>query len=238
MMKTVGLIIKSTNYGEANKILTMLTPQGKIQMVANGARSHKCHLFAGSQLFCYSSVVLQKGRGALPYVKSCEIIENFYELRMDIEKVALGAYFGELLELMTLGEDCEQVLRLALNTLYILETKEDGRYIKPVFEMRLLCILGFQPCLNECIRCGSNMNLERFSITEGGMLCQLCNDGSKILPGTLAAMRYIISSDEKELFSFMLSDAVEYQLKQVCENYLLHQLEHIPKTLKYYNNLV
>ena len=237
MMETLGLIIKTTNYGEGSKIITMLTPQGKMQMVANGARSHKCHLFAGSQLFCYSRVVLQKGRGALPYLKSCDIIENFYQLRMDVERLALAAYFGDLLELMALGEDCEQVLRLILNTLYILETKEDGKYIKPVFELRFLCLLGFQPHLDQCVRCGAKASLERFSALEGGILCQGCSGGAEIMMDTLAAMRYIVSSDGKALFSFSLSNRVEKQLIEICEDYLLNQLERKPKTLEYYNKI-
>jgi DNA repair protein RecO (recombination protein O) len=239
-MKTQGLIIKSINYGEANKILTMLTPCGKVQMVANGAKSHKSHLFAGSQLFCYSRVVMQKGRGKLPYLKSCEIINNFYRLRTDIEKIALGSYFLELLDKMALQTDCEQVLRLILNTLYILETKKNGKdlyYIKPVFELRLLCILGFQPEVFMCVRCGKDSDLKRFSSLVGGVLCSSCKGGVEIMADTLEAMRHIILAKENNLFSFALSESVRWQLIQICENFVLHQLEIKPKTLDFYNKL-
>ena len=61
LTRVTGLIIKETNVGEADKILTILTHElGIIQAVANGARSYKSKFIAACQLFCYTDFVLSK----------------------------------------------------------------------------------------------------------------------------------------------------------------------------------
>jgi len=237
-METEGLIIKSTKYGEGSRMLTILTPQGKVEAAANGANSLRSRLFACSQLFCYSKIVLKKGKGTLPYTSSCDVVENFYGIRNDVLRVSLGVYFCELLGIVAVGEDTERELRFALNTLHMLEKAEDYTYLKPLFEMRLMALAGFMPYGECCGICGGRERLNRFSVEKGGALCDKCGGGKRVSEATLEAINYICTASDKLVFSFRVSKEVEKELWQVCEEYLLYQIERTPSKLQYLQKML
>ena len=43
-IKTMGYVLKRTNYAEADRILNLITPQGKISAIAKGVRKEKSKL--------------------------------------------------------------------------------------------------------------------------------------------------------------------------------------------------
>ena len=237
-MKTEGLIIRATKYGEGSKMLSILTPEGKIEAAANGAVSLKSRLFARSQLFCYSRIVLKQGKGRLPYVTSCDVIENFYNIRKDVAKVAMGVYFCELLDIIITGEDAQRVLKFALNALYKLETTDSYTYLKPLFEMRLLSLVGFMPLMDRCTLCGSDKQLDRFSVSFGGAVCDKCGSGRKVCLGVIKAISYICSAPDKSVFSFKLSKSAEQELTEISEEYLLYNIGKAPNKLSYLKKML
>ncbi len=219
-------------------MLTILTPQGKVEAAANGANSLKSRLFAGSQLFCYSKIVLKQGRGKLPYTSACDVTENFYGIRNDVAKVAMGVYFCELLDTLVTGEDSDRVLRFALNTLFMLEKLDNFTYLKPLFELRLLSLIGFMPNMDCCTRCGEKGADSRFSVALGGMVCDACGDGKRIGKSTVEAMRYICTAPDKAVFSFSVSEQTLDELFEVCEEYLLYYAGKKPYKLEYLKKML
>lgn len=237
-METEGLIIRSTKYGEGSKMLTILTPEGKVEAAANGANSLKSRLFAGSQLFCYSKIVLKQGKGKHPYTSSCDVTENFYGIRNDVAKVAMGVYFCELLDTIVTGEDSARVLKFALNTLYMLEKLDNYTYLKPLFELRLLSLIGFMPNMDSCVVCGDEGSFDRFSIALGGVVCEACGNGRQISKSAVEAMRYICTAPDKAVFSFAVSEQVEQELWDICEEYLLYHIGRAPYKLEYLKKML
>ncbi len=235
LKKVKGLIIKETNVGEGDKILTILTHElGKIQAVANGARSYKSKFIAGCQLFCYTDFVLSQKKD-LHRVSSAQPVETFFSLRNNLEKLSLAAYFCDLLcEVATDSSDADEVLRLALNTFYILTKKDDHTKIKAVFELRLMCLSGFMPQLYYCSVCGTDKDISSFSISDAEVCCSRCATKGEVLSGTVLAMQHIASSEPKRLFSFEASDDVLFELSSIAENYILCQIGRDFRSLKYY----
>ena len=79
-IKTNGIIISENNFGDSDKMLTMLTPGlGKISCVAKGARRTKSALLAGTQLLCFGEYLMYKGSNTYN-INSCETIEVFYNI--------------------------------------------------------------------------------------------------------------------------------------------------------------
>ena len=88
------MIIKETKVGEGNKIFTIITAEhGKIQASGAGVRSYKSKLGSGCSLFCYSDFVLKKSKSKDIYsIVSADKKMDFFDIRYDIEKVALVNY--------------------------------------------------------------------------------------------------------------------------------------------------
>lgn len=235
----MGLIIKETNVGEGDKIITILTPEyGKIQAIANGARSYKSKFIAGCQLFCYTNFVLSKKKDWFR-VTSAEPIENFFDLRTSLEKLSLATYFCDLLhEIVTDAHGTDEIIKLALNTFYILTKSDNLTQIKATFELRLMCLSGFAPELVNCTVCGRKEGITSFSISDGAVHCNNCERSGVILAGTLSAMRHIALGDSKKLFSYEANSNVLAELSSIAENYALGHIGRDFRSLRYYLTII
>ena len=109
------MIIKETKVGEGNKIFTIITAEyGKIQAGGTGVRSLKSKLAAGCSLFCYSEFILKPGKNKDIFnIVAADKIMDFFDIRYDIEKLALVNYICELVNIISVqGNDCKDILRL------------------------------------------------------------------------------------------------------------------------------
>jgi len=213
-----------------------------IRASARGARGFKNRLSAGTALFAYSEFLLYPGR-ELYKVNSCDLIESFYSLTTNIERLAFATYIADITG-YTVQEEAgtEKLLSLFLNTFYLL-AKWDGdlRTVKCVYELKLLDFLGFGPCLFECISCGSE-ETPYFSAEEGGLLCSACRaelqKGRAISPACLEAMRHVLSAEDKQVFAFRLSEAVRQELEQVVASLMSATIDHEFYSLTYLNTVL
>ena len=120
IIKTKAIILKESNMGDFDKMLTMLTPDlGKISCAAKGARRPSSSLLAGTQFLCFGEYVLYRGSGGTYHVNSCEPIEVFYNVRIDLDKLQYAAYICKIIEDVTNENDSSyNILQLLLNTIY------------------------------------------------------------------------------------------------------------------------
>lgn len=244
-IKTTGLVLRETQYKESSRILTVLTStEGKLTVSARGAKRRNSKTAASAQLLAYSDMTLFSERGHYTLTES-RSIELFEGLREDVERLSLGAYFAELLETLS-DEDMPnpEMLSLGLNGLFALsEGKHDMELVKAAFELRLMCIAGFEPLIGACPVCGRpDMEHPVFNLMGGVVHCGSCaapGEGKSVRlgAGTLDAMRHIISVDVKRLYSFSVGDATKKQLCHVAEDYLLAQLGTSFRTLDFYHSL-
>ena len=241
-LTTRGLVLRTTEYKETDRILTVLTAEdGLLTLKARGVRSNRSKLKGACQLLTYAEFTVSEARG-FRFISEATAIEMFAGLRNDIVLLALSSYFAQLAEVLS-QEDAASpaLLSLILNALYALsKLQKPPRLVKAATELRLAAIAGYQPELSGCCVCGSP-EPDRFCIAEGTLECAACRSGDGVRmplsPASLAAMRYILSCPEKKLFSFSISGAAEKELCDAAESYLLTQLERSFYTLDFYKSL-
>ena len=241
-LTTRGLVLRTTEYKETDRILTVLTAEdGLLTLKARGVRSNRSKLKGACQLLTYAEFTVSEARG-FRFISEATAIEMFAGLRNDIVLLALGSYFAQLAEVLS-QEDAASpaLLSLILNALYALsKLQKPPRLVKAATELRLAAIAGYQPELSGCCVCGAP-EPDRFSIADGTLECAACRSGDGVRmplsPASLAAMRYILSCPEKKLFSFTISGAAEKELCDAAESYLLTQLERSFYTLDFYKSL-
>ena len=245
-LTTQGIVLRETNYKEADKILTVLTRDwGKRTVKARGCRRKNSKLTAASQLLVYSELTLSE-RGEFTTLTEADPLEQFWLVRQDLETLALASYFAEVAEASAQeGETCPELLSLLLNCLYALDTlKKPRALVKAVFELRLLCLTGYEPLLDACAVCGAPEPLRaRLHLSQGVLCCAACRErlgggvSMPLSPGALAAARYIVSGPPKKLFSFALAEESLRRLGQATEAFLMTQQERGFRTLDYYKQL-
>lgn len=231
IIKTKGIVINEANSKENDKILTVLTPDlGKISVLVKGAKKNKSTFLSTCQLLAFSDLVLYKNLGDLYILNSSEIIELFYNIRIDIEKYYYCTYICKIVCDVTNDNDSSyELLQLLLNTVYLYsENKKDNMFLITVFQIRLLRLLGFMPILDKCVMCGEK-EVSSFSIKYNGLICANCakqETGSiQFSQSMINALKYILYSDPKKVFSFEISENVLAELKLFIKIYLREKIE-------------
>src|SRR5688572_15436140 len=88
---TEGIILSRIDYGEADRILTLLTPeQGKLRLMAKGVRRVKSKLAGGIELFSVSSITFVKGRGEIGTLISTRLAKHYAAIVKDLDRTMLG----------------------------------------------------------------------------------------------------------------------------------------------------
>lgn len=90
-LKTEALVLRRTNYGEADRILTLITPEGKISVMARGARREKSKLAGGIEIFSRTAVGIHLSKNSFGILTSARMISYFKNLVSDLVKLELAA---------------------------------------------------------------------------------------------------------------------------------------------------
>ena len=203
---TPGLVLREVKFRESDRMLTILTPQGVVSASAKGSLRLKSKLFSACGLFCYSDFTFFEGRSGSYSVDEAQVKEVFFGLRSSVEGLALAMYLAELAAtLQPTGAEAAGILRLLLNTLYLLsETKKDPRQIRAVAELRLLSLAGYMPNIVMCADCGRYEGGGFHLDVQGGqLLCADCAAAKGLQPNlnaaALAALRHVLLSEDKLL---------------------------------------
>ncbi len=152
--KTLGIILKGRAFGEADRLVTILSPEfGLIQAVVPGARKHKSRLRGRSELFVVNDLLIVKGR-SLDKIIQADTLESYPKLSRDLGKLAASQYLAELVLCLGLSEQPQRELYELLNEhLYRLQEISSGQSIhshlaQGVFH--LLAIAGIGPEVHTC----------------------------------------------------------------------------------------
>lgn len=244
---TMGLVLRDVAYKEGDKILTVLTQTlGKVTVSARGCRRKGSQLAAGCQLLCWSEMVLYEFQGRWQ-LKEISPQQQFRGVGADLDRLSLGCYFAEVAECLAVeGLPATDLLSLVLNALYVLDQRPQIplAQVKAAFELRCMCLAGYEPMIDGCAVCGRPVEGEgRFHLNEGVLHCPACRGEVgpgrclSIAPAGLEAMRHIVWGDPKRLYSFRLDEVGLSQLAVLTEGYLIAQLERDFRTLDFYRQL-
>ena len=90
-IKTKAIVLRRTNYGEADRILQIITPEkGKMGVIAKGIRREKSKLASAVELFSKTELVIVKGRGDLGTLTSARLDTFYKHIMEDYERLQFG----------------------------------------------------------------------------------------------------------------------------------------------------
>lgn len=170
-----GVVIRTQDYGESNKIITLFSNKlGKFTAMARGAKKPKSRMAAVTQPFIYGEYVVYVRKG-LSTIEQGSIAHSMREIREDIEKTAYASYVLELTDKLVEQKKPNAYLYNELfHTLRWIARRDEYMIPALMYELKLYDVGGFAPTLHTCVRCGSTSLPYYFSVAEGGVLCQVC----------------------------------------------------------------
>jgi len=86
-VRTRAIVLRRTNYGEADRIVQFLTPEGKRSVMARGVRREKSKLAGGIELFAVSDIVIQEGKGELGILTSARLVQFYRHILEDYDSM-------------------------------------------------------------------------------------------------------------------------------------------------------
>lgn len=86
-LRTRAIVLRRTNYGEADRILQLITPDGRQAVMARGVRKEKSRLAGGIELFAISDIVIGQGKGELGILTSARLVQFYRHIMEDYDRM-------------------------------------------------------------------------------------------------------------------------------------------------------
>lgn len=185
LYKEQGIVLRTMRLGESDRIVTLMTQgSGKIRAVAKGVRKTKSRWGARLEPFTHVDLVLYRGRD-LDIVTQAQILSPFTPIRSDYARFAAGEVVMEAVDkVMQDREKSVRTFMLLLGALRALSLPdEDPLMVADSFLLRLAALAGFRPALAACAVCGRPGSHGKFSVAQGGIVCESCRTGAVVTVG-------------------------------------------------------
>lgn len=156
--RTRAIVLRRTNYGEADRILQILTPEGKRSVIARGVRREKSRLAGGIELFAVCDIVITKGKGELGILTSARLVHFYRHILEDYDRMQFAyevvKQIGKASEMM----DEPEWYDILAEVLMALDSKTCARQLTETwFYLRYAAMLGHELSLSH------DVNGERLS---------------------------------------------------------------------------
>ncbi|MCL4507574.1 MAG: DNA repair protein RecO [Chloroflexi bacterium] len=249
-----AIVIRHSNYGEADRILTIMTPElGKLRVIAKGVRKITSRKAGHVELFTRVRLLLARGR-TFDIISQAETVEAYRPLREDLLRGSYAHYLSELIDAFAQeGSEDSALYDLLANGLDWVSTAPDPALAARYFELRLLTITGYRPQLFKCARTGEAVNVDAatnagsplsvaFSPIEGGILsppvARLARDTFSVPVGVLRLLRVLQTQPFDSIKTLDVSPVAHAQAEQTMRRYLTFVLERTLRSTYFLRQLV
>lgn len=222
--KVEGIVIRTTDYGETNKIVTIFSREfGKISAMARGAKKPKSRLASVSQLMTHGHFLIQVGSG-LGTLQQGEIISTMKEIREDIFLTAYASFVVELTDKATEDKNIIRTyLKCYIKRCIICVRVFDPEVLSLIYQTKMLPVLGMRPYFDTCAICHQETDFVAFSVREGGFLCSRHaeQDPYRIPVGEAVhkLLRLFFHFDLHRLGNVSVKDSTKKQMRLVLNTY-------------------
>jgi DNA repair protein RecO (recombination protein O) len=225
LYKTEAIVLRSMDLGEADRVLTVLTPRlGKLRVIGKGIRRTRSRLGGGLEPFSDVHLVLAVGR-TFDVVTQVAIEDAHLALRNDLHSTAAAWYIIELADRFCEGAaDSHGAFVLLAQALSALDAPADAvsrEIVARWFEMHLLDAMGFRPELARCLECGAEILPlgNAFSPVAGGVLCASCGSAAlgarSISPDALKVLRHLQRSALVDVLRLSLATRLHREVERL-----------------------
>lgn len=231
ILRTEAVVLRSMDYGETSRIVTLFTrTKGKIAVLAKGARHPRSRFGSTLEPMSYVQVVFyyKPGRGLQTLSESAHV-ELFHQTGRDLEKITLGLRVVELVQALLQEEEQHPIVfDLLLQVLHWLDDAGDNTAnLLPYFQLRLATVLGFAPsvereAVEQLPEEGGLLALDTGAIVP---LAGAARAGARASRTALRAFAICARADLATIMRMRLAPDVRLELGRLVEDYLRYHVE-------------
>ena len=193
-IRTLGYVLKRTNYGEADRILNLITPQDKISAIAKGVRKEKSKLAGGIEMFTLTDFNIHLGRGEFGVVTGAKMAKHYGEIVKDFGKMELAAMILKRANKLAEGSDNPEYFKIVDQSLVTINAGE------ALWLAEAWSLLNFRKAMGEEINLyrdvnGEKLNAEDKYFWDGYEMAFSKNDQGEYGANEIKLLRLMVSSD-------------------------------------------
>ncbi len=240
-----GIVIRRRDQGDADRVLTLCAPSGKVEVIVKGARKTRSRKAGHVELFTRSHFVVSRVKNSWDIVSQAEMVDAHQVLRSDLLRGTYARYAVELLDrFFAQGEGGRALCELLDHTLTWLCEDDDLDLVARFYEQQLLGLAGFRPELYACVGEHSgrvSLALEEaaeagtpygFDPERGGALCRACfaerSPKQGIVPLSPEGLGFLQACQRgpySRLRGQPIATALHDEAERVMQHYITYHLE-------------
>lgn len=199
-LTTTAIVLARTNYGEADRILTTITPDyGRLRLMARGVRRVQSKLAGGIELFSVSEITFLRGRGDLNTLISARLSKYYGNIVKDLQRVQLGYDLIRLLN-KTIEDEAEpEYFELIEHTFQALDDMSISEaLIRTWFAAQLIRLGGHMPNL-QTDAFGEKLDPHASYEFDFDSMAFVQHDQGQLTPDDIKFMRLIFSGNQPKI---------------------------------------
>jgi len=222
---TKAIVLKRINYAEADRIITVITPDnGKRVLIAKGVRKPKSKLAGGIELLSECEISYMEGRGDMDTLASTRLISHYKNIMHDLDRSSVIYELLKRIDKVSEQPSGNELYDLALHAMmYLDDLTIHAQVVKTWATMQLLLILGEQPNLQKDIH-GDNFDekaMYSFDIENGGFMISATGQYD---PNVIKFLRLAMTHSPKFLMSVTNVDDLSGNTASILESlYRFHR---------------
>lgn len=227
--KTSGVVLRQYPLGEADRIVSILTPDlGKVRAVAKGVRRPNGRLRGHLDLTNVVDFAAAYGRN-LDVITEAALRNDHPGSREDLTRLSHSIYVCEIADLFSQERSASRALYLLVEeTLEALGEVDDPWLVGRWYEQRVLDVTGFRPQLEHCVECDSTLEPgdHVLDLAAGGVLCPKCRGlgvGQKVQvsESAMRVLRYLQRTEKiVNLGKPTLNDGLRNEVERISSRYI------------------
>lgn len=252
LYRVTGVVLGRRNYGEADRVVVLLTPEGRLDLLAKGVRKPRSRKAGHLELFSRTDVLVSRVKGSWDIISQAESAALRPRLQEDFGRGTYARYAAELALRFFPEEANEALYTLVDAVLSLLATAEDAGQVIRWYEQQLLVLAGFRPEWHHCVGERERQPCERalhpkpsderpygIDPERGGALCPDCfvaaPPGGMVGPLSPSALSWLQAFQRRgyaELVGLSLPERTTQELSRTMDRYISYHLERRPAALR------
>lgn len=231
--KVNGIVIYNRPFKEKDKLVTLVTENGKFEAVAKGACSLKSHWVGRFEPLNELNLVLFNGPRQTT-ITQAYISNAHLRLREDLNLLTYGLTMAHLiLDLTVVNSNDQKLYQLLTTALSTLEQSRNQELILAALTLKALKAAGIFPHIRSCLHCHKIMENMFFNVSAGGLVCQACLPiQERKHPVSQAALKLLQDLFKNKFANLNKIQYKEGDLKYTTELIWEHLNYHLPANMR------
>lgn len=238
---TEAIVLSRFDFGEADRILTLLTPtHGKLKAIAKGVRRPTSRIGGSLEPFAELRLSLARGR-TFDVVTQVSVLHPWLRLRDDLVSLGTASYVAEMADRTQEERHAGEAVYLLLKRAYeLLEAGMAPTRVARWFEVHLADELGIRPEVDRCVECGRLLEpgeRYRWVPPAGGVVCERCpgppHDRTGLSQPALSLLKAYGRMDAEAISGLRIAPETEREVERAMREFLAFSLDRAPRSLAF-----